>query len=86
MSKQIEEIYSAVCYMYYNRKLLDPINFASMIEGMQDRIERVVDNEDYEMASEMKKSIEVLMHEFKKNNPDVEFRSIRTRPYDEDED
>lgn len=86
MAKQIEEIYSMALYIYYNRKLLDPIEFASMVEDMQNRIERVIENEDYEIVSEMKKSIEMLMREFKENNPNVEFRSIKTRPYsDEDE-
>lgn len=85
MAKQIEEIYLMALYVYYNRKLLDPIEFASMVEDMQNRIERVIENENYEIASEMKKSIEMLMREFKKNNPNVEFKSIKTRPYDEDE-
>lgn len=85
MAKQIEEIYSMALYMYYNRKLLDPIEFVSMVEDMQNRIERVIENEDYEIASEMKKSIEMLMREFKENNPNVEFKSIKTRPYDGEE-
>lgn len=86
MAKQIEEIYSIALYTYYNRKLLDPIEFASMVENMQNRIERVIENEDYEIASEMKKSIEMLMREFKENNPNVEFRSIKTRPYDNEDE
>ena len=56
-----------------------------MMETVQDRINQVASNEDYETAAEMKKSMDLLMEEFSKNNPNVSFKQIRTKPYDNEE-
>lgn len=78
-------MHSVLAHISSNRELLDPLEFFSMMETIQDRIDQVASNEDYEIAAEMKKSMDLLMKEFSKNNPNVSFKQIKTKPYGDEE-
>lgn len=85
LTEKSKDIHSMLAHISNNRELLDPLEFVSMMETVQDRIDQVASNEDYEMAAEMKKSMDLLMKEFSKNNPNVSFKQIKTKPYDDEE-
>lgn len=85
MTERFKDMHSMLAHISNNRELLDPLEFVSMMETVQDRINQVASNEDYETAAEMKKSMDLLMEEFSKNNPNVSFKQIRTKPYDNEE-
>ena len=83
MTERFKDMHSMLAHISNNRELLDPLEFVSMMETVQDRINQVASNEDYETAAEMKKSMDLLMDEFSKNNPNVSIKQIRTKPYDD---
>lgn len=85
LTERFKDMHSMLAHISNNRELLDPLEFVSMMETVQDRINQVTSNEDYETAAEMKKSMDLLMEEFSKNNPNVSFKQIRTKPYDNEE-
>lgn len=85
LAEKSKDIHSMLAHISNNRELLDPLEFVSMMETVQDRIDQVASNEDYEMAAEMKKSMDLLIKEFSKNNPNVSFKHIKTKPHDDEE-
>lgn len=85
LEEKSKDIHSMLSHISNNRELIDPLEFVFMMETVQDRIDQVASNEDYEMAAEMKKSMDLLIKEFSKNNPNVSFKQIKTKPYNDEE-
>ena len=75
----LKSLSSMTKWMTINRGILDPIEIVDYVTNANDRIQQMIDDEQYEEVGNARSSVNSLLEMFKKNNPNVEFSFVKRR-------
>lgn len=73
----LKSLSSMTKWMVINREILDPIDIVCYVTDANDKIQRMIDNEQYEEVDNARASVNNLLELFKRNNPNVEFSFVK---------
>lgn len=75
----LKSLSSMTKWMVINREILDPVDIVCYVTDANDKIQRMIDNEQYEEVDNARASVNNLLELFKRNNPNVEFSFVKRR-------